>query len=97
MKQQRRGEFVFDVPNRNNATVLHNTTRKVSRMAGVDFHLHLCRHVFTSSLLERGVDIITVGSLLGHSSVPMSLIYAHTDEGRKKKAVDLLDVKMDTP
>lgn len=91
MKQQRRGEFVFLVPNRNNATVLHNTTRKVSRMAGVDFHLHLCRHSFCTSLVERGVDFVTIGAILGHSSIPMSLIYAHTDEERKKKAVSLLE------
>lgn len=93
MKQARRGEFIFDVPNRNNATVLHRTTERVSKMAGVDFHLHLCRHAFCTSLVERGVDFVTVGAILGHSTVTMSLIYAHTDEERKKKAVDLLGVK----
>lgn len=90
MKQQRRGEFVFNVPNRNNATVLHNTTRKVSSIAGVDFHLHLCRHAFTTSLVERGVDFVTIGGILGHSTVTMSLIYAHTDKEKMRKAVDLL-------
>lgn len=97
MRQQRRGEFVFNVPNRNNSTVLHNTTRKVKRITGVDFHLHLCRHAFTTLLVEKGVDFVTIGAILGHSAISMSLIYSHTDEGRKKRAVDLLDVKMDTP
>ena len=90
VKQQRRGEFVFDVPNRNNATVLHNTTKKVSGMTGVDFHLHLLRHAFTTSLVERGIDFVTIGAILGHSTVTMSLIYAHTDKEKMKKAVDLL-------
>jgi len=89
-KQQRRGEFVFNVPNRNNATVLHNTTKKVRNMTGVDFHLHLLRHAFCSMLLEKGVDIVTIGSIVGHSKMSISLIYTHTNEERKKKAVDLL-------
>ncbi len=90
MKQQRRDEFVFNIPNRNNVTVLHNTTRKVSRMAGVDFHLHLCRHFTATKLLELGIDIVTVGAILGHSAMSISLIYTHTNEERKRKAVDLL-------
>ena len=94
MRQQRRDEFVFLVPNRNNVTVLHNTTKKVSRMARVDFHLHLCRHAFCTSLVERGVDFVTIGELLGHSNISMSLIYSHTDEGRKKRAVETLEEKM---
>ncbi len=91
MKQQRRGEFIFDVPNRNNATVLHNTTRKVSSMTGVDFHLHLLRHAFTTSLVERGVDFVTIGAILGHSTVTMSLIYSHTDREKMRKAVEALE------
>lgn len=91
IKQQRRGEFVFLVPNRNNATVLHNTTKKVRSMTGVDFHLHLCRHFTATKLLELGVDIVTVGAILGHSAISMSLIYAHTDREKMKKAVDLLE------
>jgi len=91
MRQQKRGEFVFNVPNRNNATILHNTTRKVSGMTGVDFHLHLLRHAFTTSLVERGVDFITIGAILGHSTITMSLIYSHTDKEKMRKAVSLLE------
>jgi len=90
MRQERREEFVFLVPNRNNPSLLQNTTNKVSRMAGVDFHLHLCRHAFCTSLVERGVDFVTIGAILGHSAISMSLIYSHTDKNKMKKAVDLL-------
>ena len=83
-RQPQSAEFIFNVPNRNNATVLQNTTKKVSEAIGRPFHLHLLRHAFTTSL------IVTLGSLLGHSSISMSLIYTHTNEEGKKKAVDLL-------
>lgn len=92
-RQPRRTEFVFDVSNRNNATVLHNTTKRVSKMAGVDFHLHLLRHAFSSMLMEKGVDIVTLGAILGHSKTSISLIYTHTDEERKRKAVEILEEK----
>ena len=91
LKQPRREKFIFNVENRNNASLLHNTTRRLEKIAGVKFHYHLLRHSFTSMLVERGVDFITIGAILGHSSIPMSLIYAHTDEERKKRAVEMLE------
>lgn len=91
LKQPRREEFVFNVENRNNASLFHNTTRRIEKIAGVKFHYHLLRHCFTSSLVERGVDFVTIGAILGHSTITMSLIYSHTDEDRKKKAVSLLE------
>jgi len=91
LKQPRREKFVFDVENRNNASLLHNTTRRLEKIAGVKFHYHLLRHSFTSLLVERGVDFVTIGAILGHSSISMSLIYSHTDEERKKRAVSLLE------
>jgi len=91
LKQPRREKFVFDVENRNNASLLHNTTRRIEKIAGVKFHYHLLRHAFTTSLVERGVDFVTIGAILGHSSISMSLIYSHTDEERKKRAVSLLE------
>jgi len=94
LKQPRREEFVFDVENRNNASLLHNTTRRLEKIAGVKFHYHLLRHCFTSSLVEKGVDFVTIGAILGHSSIPMSLIYAHTDEERMRKAVEVLEEKI---
>ena len=90
LKQPRREEFVFNVENRNNASLFHNTTRRIQKIAGVKFHYHLLRHSFTSMLVEKGVDFITIQELLGHSNLTMSLIYSHTDEERKKKAVNLV-------
>jgi len=90
-RQPQRTEFVFDVPNRNNATVLQKTTQHVSDAIGRPFHIHLLRHAFATSLLERGVDLVTIGAILGHSTVSMSLIYSHTDSDKMKKAVNLLE------
>ncbi|MCG7851732.1 MAG: hypothetical protein MIO92_04345 [Methanosarcinaceae archaeon] len=52
--------------------------------------LHLCRHCFATTLLERGVDIVTISSILGHSKMMPGLLYSHTDREKKKPAVEFL-------
>jgi len=94
-RQPRKHNFVFDVPNREQPDLLRRTVTQVKKRAGIDFHFHLLRHYFTTSLIEKGVDFITVSALLGHSKITTSLIYSHTDGERKKRAVDLLGERGD--
>ena len=91
-RQPKREGFVFDISNRHQPNVLWRAVERIRSITGIDFHFHLLRHAFSSMLMERGVDIITIGSLLGHASIPMSLIYTHTDKERKKIAVEKLDI-----
>jgi site-specific recombinase XerD len=47
--------------------------------AGIsDVTWHTLRHTFASPLVNRGVDIVTVKELLGHSSISVTMRYAHT-------------------
>ena len=90
-KQPRREDYVFDIPNRDHADVLKRSTDRIKRKTGISFSFHILRHTFTTMLLGKGVDLATVGAILGHSKITMSLIYSHTDKERKKRAVDLLE------
>lgn len=89
-KQARRSEYVFNIPNRYQPDLLRRTVNQVKKKTGINFHFHLLRHTFTTMLLEKGIDLVTIGSLLGHSKMTTSLIYSHTDREKKKRAVDLL-------
>jgi hypothetical protein len=51
---------------------------------------HTLRHTFASRLLERGVDIMTVKELLGHSSVTVTMRYTHSSLASKVVAVGKL-------
>jgi integrase len=52
---------------------------------------HTLRHTFASRLLDRGVDIVTVQQLLGHSTVLVTMRYTHTNLDSKKAAVAKLE------
>jgi len=82
--------FVFAVPNRNSPGVLRRVTETISRRAGVHFHLHLLRHAFASRLLAAGIDVVTIGDILGHSAHMTTLLYSHSSPTRKREAVDTL-------
>ena len=89
-RQVRMSPFIFAIPNRGSGSVLRRVTETVTRRAGVGFHLHLLRHSFASRLIASGVDIVTVGDLLGHSSSMTALLYSHSSPARMRQAVDRL-------
>jgi len=89
-KQTKRDEFVFHIPNRHQQDLLRRTVNQVKKRTGINFHFHLLRHYFTTKLIEKGVDFVTISGLLGHSKTMTSLLYSHTNGEKKKKAVDIL-------
>jgi integrase len=85
----RRNEYVFynleaGKPLRDLKAGFQSACRKAA-ISGVTWHT--LRHTFASRLVNRGVDIVTVKELLGHSTVTVTMRYAHTNMGNKRDAV----------
>jgi hypothetical protein len=57
----------------------------------VDLTWHTLRHTFASRLVNSGVHIVTAKELLGHSSISVTMCYAHTNIDSKRTAVEILE------
>jgi integrase len=69
--------------------------RQKAGITGVTWHT--LRHTFASRLLDRGVDIVTVKELLGHSTVLVTMRYLHPNLEAKVQAVAKLAANCDNP
>lgn len=66
---------------------------KKAGITGVTWHT--LRHTFASRLLDRGVAIVTVKELLGHSTVLVTMRYLHPNIEKKVQAVAKLAADCD--
>ena len=88
-QQSGTGARVFDV-----VTGFKKGWAKLLKRARIShFRWHDLRHHFASSLVQHGVPLNTVRDLLGHSSVQMSLRYAHLAPDQRREAVAKLNEK----
>jgi integrase len=55
---------------------------------------HTLRHTFASWLVEAGVDLYTVKTLLGHSTITMTERYSHLGDNSLRQAVNTLEEAM---
>jgi integrase len=53
--------------------------------------LHDLRHTAASRMVEAGIDLVTVSKILGHSSIQMTMRYAHPTPENMQRAVDSLE------
>ena len=62
--------------------------------SGIKKHItfHCSRHTFATLQLENGTDIFVVKSMLGHTNVKTTQIYAHIVDKSKRNAAEVLQI-----
>lgn len=73
-------------------TVVHNWHKLLDECHIERCGLHVLRHTFATQLFQNGVELKTISSLLGHSSVAITAdIYTDVSLNQKRSAVRSLD------
>jgi integrase len=61
------------------------------RRVGIkNLRFHDLRHTFATRLVAKGIDIVSIKSLLGHSSVKVTERYTHSYIEQKRRAIEIL-------
>ena len=70
---------------------VHGAVARIRKQMGLPWlKPHTLRHTYATRLLDRGVDVMTIQELLGHSSVTTTMRYLHSTDSKKRAAVELL-------
>ena len=88
------GRIVFSGPDGSYLTkeMTKHYLWRACRKAGLrEIGWHVLRHTFASHLVMRGAPVAAVQQLLGHSTIEMTMRYAHLTPDVRRDAVRLLD------
>ncbi len=93
LKMHNNTEYVFINPTTGKRYIdIKKSFNNAVKKSGIKkFRFHDLRHTFATRLIEKGVDIVVVKELLGHSSINTTMIYVHSDAERKKNAINVID------
>ena len=88
--------WLFEGPNRKqySATSISKILDRAAQKAGIEMKVtpHMLRHSFATHLLEQGIDIRYIQTILGHESTKTTEIYTHVSKKSLNNISSPLDV-----
>jgi integrase len=92
-RERANGEFVFpDGKGRMRSIEFRNEMRNAAERAGLRrIRMHDLRHTFASNYVLKGGNLVSLQKILGHSTINMTLRYAHMAPDFMAKEIELLD------
>ncbi|MFC2169417.1 tyrosine-type recombinase/integrase [Acidobacteriota bacterium] len=85
------GYIFYNPETKNSIKNVRKSFKTACKKANIyDLRLHDLRHTTATKMIEVGVDLVTVSKILGHSTIQMTMRYAHPTPENIKRAVDKL-------
>ena len=74
---------------------LRRAVIRIANLAGLRgfTRVHDLRHSFNSLMQMEGVDIATMGKILGHRDIETTMIYTHQTDEHLKKSINRINIK----
>jgi len=91
-KLKREGNYVFTNPatGLQYSDIFHPFKAACEEAKIRDLRFHDLRHTAATLMVMGGIDLVTVKEILGHSTIEMTMRYAHPTPENKRKAVEIL-------
>lgn len=91
--KQNNNEYVFVNPQTNTKYKdIHNSFKSVKNEANINnFRFHDLRHTVATRMVEKGIGLVEVKDILGHSKIETTMRYAHPVPSRKLDAIKVLN------
>jgi len=99
-KQDMSSEFVFPHLQRKDRALkdVSSSLKTACNKIGIEkFRFHDIRHTAATFMVQAGVDLVTIKEILGHSTVQMTMVYCHSSQESKRKAVQKLEEIFSVP
>ncbi len=89
-KKTKANETIFKLPN---LVGINYKLKSFAKRANIEKNIsfHTARHTFATMLLTKGADLYSVSSLLGHSDISTTQIYAKIVDKKKDDTIALLN------
>ncbi len=83
-------EFIF---NMQSIASIERKLKEFAKRANIEKNIsfHTARHTFATLLLTKGADLYTVSTLLGHSNISTTQVYAKIVDKKKDETIALLN------
>lgn len=86
-----RSKYVFICEGRRVYDIKSGFKAALKRAGIDDFRFHDLRHSFSSHFVMRGGDLKALQEILGHTTLTMTMKYAHLAPGHKRQAINRLN------
>jgi integrase len=90
-------DYVFQMDGQRMGEFKRSFKTALTKSGISNFRFHDLRHCFASWLAMKGVPLLTISRLLGHSDVKMTMRYAHLAPNYLHDAVNMLNIGQENP